>query len=135
MRKICKRVSPSPAAGAERSSEESEELKETGAEPPAVIPSPEPSVVGQQAESQGGTPAAAPLTEEELTQQVSELVRVNSRVSGKAPLDPAELKRHERLEKIRSLVDDAQKKSPADGRSPPLAPARRAEGGAQADLA
>ncbi len=57
-------------------------------------------------------------TEEELVREVCELVRVNSRVSGKAPLDPAELKRHERLEDIRKLVDDARKKKP---RRPPKA--------------
>jgi hypothetical protein len=50
------------------------------------------------------------MSEQDLVQEVSELVRVNSRTSGKAPLDPAELKRHERLEELRSLVSDARKK-------------------------
>jgi len=57
------------------------------------------------------TAAPAPLTEEELAREVCELVRVNSRVSGKAPLDPAELKRHDRLEEVRTLVDDARGKN------------------------
>jgi hypothetical protein len=57
------------------------------------------------------TSAVVPLTEEELAQEVCELVRVNSRVSGKTPLDPPELKRHERLEEIRSLVNDVKKKA------------------------
>jgi len=51
------------------------------------------------------------LTEQDLAREVCELVRVNSRVSGKAPLDPAELKRHDRMEDIRNLVDDARKKN------------------------
>lgn len=65
---------------------------------------------------------ATPLSEEALVREVCELVRVNSRVSGKAPLDPPELKRHERLEDIRALVNDARKKKP--GRRQTRAPAR-----------
>ena len=58
------------------------------------------------------TPDETPtsLNERELVQEVCELVKVNSRVSGKAPLDPPELGRHERLEKIRGFVDGAKKK-------------------------
>jgi hypothetical protein len=74
----------------------------------------EPSIVTpcQQAELQPADPdlTATGLTEEDLTQRVCELVRVNSRISGKAPLDPPELKRHDRLENIRAFVDDARKK-------------------------
>jgi hypothetical protein len=55
---------------------------------------------------------APPLTEEGFARQVCELVRVNGRVSGKAPLDPPELERHERLEQIRGLVNTARKKQP-----------------------
>jgi hypothetical protein len=50
------------------------------------------------------------MSEHDLARDVCELVRVNSRVTGKAPLDPAELKRHERLEELRGLVNDARKK-------------------------
>jgi len=46
--------------------------------------------------------------EAELVSEVCELVRVNSRVTGKTPLDPPELKRHQRMEDIRSLVDEAR---------------------------
>jgi hypothetical protein len=56
-------------------------------------------------------PGASALTEEDLVREVGELVRVNSRVSGKAPLAPAELARHERLTKIHDLVHDAAKKT------------------------
>lgn len=48
------------------------------------------------------------VREVELVQELSEIVRLNSRVSGKAPLDPPELKRHERLEAVRELVDQAR---------------------------
>ena len=51
------------------------------------------------------------LSEQELAEEVCELVRVNARVSGKAPLNPTELNRYNRLEKIRTLVDDARKKN------------------------
>lgn len=56
------------------------------------------------------TPEADGLSEEELAQEVVELVRVNSRVSGKSPLEPPELNRHERLEQIRATVDEARKR-------------------------
>jgi hypothetical protein len=72
----------------------------------------EPLAVATAAAQESGARAVVPpeLTEEALARELCELVRVNSRVSGKAPLDPAELKRHERLESIRSLVDDAREK-------------------------
>jgi hypothetical protein len=50
--------------------------------------------------------------EVDLAREICEFVRVNSRVSGKAPLDPPELKRHERIESLRGLVNDARKKKP-----------------------
>lgn len=57
----------------------------------------------------------AALTEEDLVREVGEIVRVNSRVSGKAPLAPAELARHERLAKIEAVVRDAAKKTAPRG--------------------
>ncbi len=64
--------------------------------------------------AKSGTPEASAKTdgmsEAELVQEVAELVRVNSRVSGKAPLEPPELNRHERLEQIRAVVDEARKR-------------------------
>lgn len=73
-------------------------------------------------------PAAAPsapvpvaaLSETEFVREACELVRANSRVSGKAPLDPAELRRHDRLEEVRALVGEARKKktSPRPGPVP-----------------
>jgi hypothetical protein len=53
-------------------------------------------------------PANPPTDEQALVREICEIVRVNSRVSGKAPQDPPELKRHLRLEQLRDLVNDAQ---------------------------
>ena len=55
-------------------------------------------------------PSVEPLTEDSFAREVGDLVRVNSRVSGKAPFDPAELARHERLAEIHSLVREAREK-------------------------
>jgi hypothetical protein len=62
------------------------------------------------AESSRPTPASDLAREVDLVRDVCELVRVNSHVNGKAPLDPTELKRHERLEKVRGLVNQAREK-------------------------
>jgi hypothetical protein len=58
------------------------------------------------------------LTEQTLVRQVCEMVRVNSKMSGKAPLDPPELKRHARMEELRAFVEEARKKG-ARTRRPP----------------
>jgi len=71
------------------------------------------------------TPTSTPqatLTEQELVRACCEMVRVNSKVSGKAPLDPAELKRYQRQEELHAFVEKARKKearsrpTPAAGR-------------------
>lgn len=66
--------------------------------PPSAVP-PRPT-----------SPAEPQLTERDLAKEVCALVRQNSRVSGKTPLDPPELRRHERLEEVRNLVESARKK-------------------------
>lgn len=66
--------------------------------------------------SSGGKADPAPVREVDLAREICELVRVNSRVSGKAPLDPPELKRHQRLEKLRDLVNGALQKKPRSRR-------------------
>jgi len=82
------------------------------------------AAVAPRQQSQPVVPEAAAtttaLTEQDLTREVCELVRTNSRVSGKAPLDPPELKRHDRLEEIRTFVNVARKKkrSSRQNRSP-----------------
>jgi hypothetical protein len=72
--------------------------------------SPEPEPVCSQQPSTEVKDTSPTLREEDLAREVIELVRVNSRVSGKSPLDPPELKRHDRLENIRAFVDEARKK-------------------------
>jgi hypothetical protein len=64
------------------------------------------------AKASGASDELATMTEERLVEEVCELVRVNSRVSGKAPLEPPESSRHGRLEQIRAVVDEARKKKP-----------------------
>jgi Transposase, Mutator family len=54
------------------------------------------------------------LSDKEFAKEVCELARQNARVSGKPILDPAELKRHERLEALRELVEDDRKKGAED---------------------
>ena len=56
-------------------------------------------------------PGAEPLTEEAFVREVGDLVRVNSKVSGKAPFDPAELARHDRLADIHAVVREAREKN------------------------
>jgi hypothetical protein len=77
---------------------------------PLTEPASEPVHTPVALEREAQSSAAEAMSELELVRQVCELVRVNSRVSGKAPLDPAELKRHERLEAVRALVNEARKK-------------------------
>lgn len=94
---------------------------EVMAEPPDVSPSVEhlfpedaPATAAAEAtppEDETSSPVA--MSEHDLVREVCDLVRVNSRVSGKAPLDPAELKRHERLKELRDLVNEAREKNTA----------------------
>lgn len=57
-----------------------------------------------------GSDEPSKTAEKELVAEVAELVRVNSKVSGKAPLAPPELNRHERLAQICAVVNEARKK-------------------------
>lgn len=106
-------------------------VEERDCSPDAVSPRPEPDAsvakddeqVGpnatdrvegtppQSASRSNGLPAAG-LTEDDLVREIGALVRANGRVSGKAPLAPAELARHDRLAKIEAVVRDAVKKTP-----------------------
>jgi len=61
-------------------------------------------------------PPSAPMSEADLVREVCDLARANSRVSGKAPLDPAELKRHERLVALHAFIGEAKMKPGPDGR-------------------
>jgi hypothetical protein len=67
--------------------------------------------------------ATAAPTEPLLVRHLCAMVRANARVSGRAPLDPAQLRRHQRLERIRDTVSQllAEEKK----RRGPTAPAPR----------
>lgn len=121
VRKIGKELSSSAPAPA---SEATVDLEGATGEASAPSPSSEPSGAApcQETAPQAATTAAAPLSEEELAREVCELVRVNSRVSGKAPLDPPELKRHDRLADIRTLVNDSRKKKTRRRKNPTAGP-------------
>lgn len=76
-------------------------------------------------------PAPEALDEQALCKTLCEVVRLQARASGKAPLNPPELVRHERLEQVRSTVEQArEKKTPAGpscprpGSTPSMRPSR-----------
>jgi hypothetical protein len=56
-----------------------------------------------------------PLSEEQLTVELCAMARHAARSTGRAPLNPAEQVQHQRLEEVRSAVQEAQKKG-ATGR-------------------
>jgi hypothetical protein len=58
----------------------------------------------------GATAQPAALSEEQLAAELCAMARHASRASGRAPLNPPELVRHERLEVVRSAVQKAKKK-------------------------
>ena len=123
VRKIGKQLSASDSGPESESKSESEsstvELATGRAEPSASPLSPVPSGEPPSQETVSHpTDNAAALSEEDLAREVCELVRVNSRVSGKSPLDPPELKRDDRLENIRNFVNEA-KKRPRSRMAPP----------------
>lgn len=78
---------------------------------PAMAPLPAVATPVEAVPGAAAVVPAAALSETELVLEACELVRVNSRVSGKAPLDPAELSRHQRLEEVRELIGEARKKT------------------------
>jgi len=101
-----------PTAKQPATTPSSEVVMEPGAD--LADASPSLSSGGEPSADAEPPPAATPtgqLTEHDFVLEVCELARVNSRISGKAPLDPPELKRHERLEDIRALVNEARKKN------------------------
>ncbi|MFH2005710.1 MAG: transposase [bacterium] len=122
-RKLSKQFPP-PSTAAPKAGLPEERVVVAVDETQAPAPSTEVSTVFSAAQGETPVLAGAPssLTEEALALELYELVRVNSRVSGKSPLDPAELKRHERIESIRTLLDDARKKKPKRPRGTALGP-------------
>ena len=90
--------------------------------PPTTLAEARPETSAVVSTAPPTTTPDTPPTAADLAREVCELVRVNSRVGGKAPLDPPELERHQRLEKVRALVNDAREKKAQD---PPTRPATR----------
>jgi hypothetical protein len=93
-------------------------VRERPGTPESIPSTPEPAARAQSVAPEPETEAAVGMSEHELVHEVCELVRVNSRISGKAPLDPPELKRHQRLEELRGLIDEAREKKPCAPTSP-----------------
>ena len=75
------------------------------AAPQGTVSSSEPAC------AQSNPPSAAePITELELVKQMCAMGRLDARATGKAPLNPPELVRHQRMEELRQVVDAASKK-------------------------
>lgn len=53
----------------------------------------------------------ADISEADLARNLADLVRENARRTGRAPLDPPELVRHEKLELVRAAVDQAREEA------------------------
>jgi hypothetical protein len=80
-------LTASVAERAERVRKIAKRLHEKGVEPSATVSNDDP------------------ISEDQLAAELGLAVRANARVSGRAPLDPPELGRHQRLETIRQAVD------------------------------
>lgn len=112
VREIAKLVQPAAAGGpasdrGDLPAEPPQSVSPAGTTPPTTPASPH--------DGASTTPA---VEEAGFVREICDLVRANSLVSGKAPLDPAELKRHDRLEAVRAVVHEAQKKPRRARRSP-----------------
>lgn len=100
---------------------ETESLDSAGAAPTpnpplpfAAEPSPPPLLAAEASPPPSATLPArvastSGVTEQRLVQQLCAMVRQNARASGKAPLNPSQLIRHQRLEQIRNMVDSLRK--------------------------
>ena len=83
------------------------------------------AIIPREDASREGLAGAAELTapgqpthERNIAKQLCELVRRNSTVSGKPPLDPRELEQHRRLEGVRELVDECRDHAQRGGAAP-----------------
>jgi hypothetical protein len=68
-------------------------------------------------EPAAATAQAGPISEDELAAELCAMTRHAARAAGRAPLEPPELVRHERLELVRAAVQDAARKGGAHTRS------------------
>lgn len=115
--KLIAHSEPSPANAA-TVPESTTSKRQSPAAPEEASPVAEMSAQIKTSETISSGPQTDPdlVREVDLAREICELVRVNSRVGGKAPLDPPELKRHDRLENLRHLVNDARQKKPRSRR-------------------
>lgn len=105
VRKIAKRLHEV------ESRETSDRVHEPRAAPPLADAPPPPAVdVTPQPQPQAAPPSPATRTEPDLARELCAIVRQNARASGKAPLKPPELERHQRLERVRQKVDETREK-------------------------
>jgi hypothetical protein len=108
---------PAPAAAARPSPPSAPAATTTPSPPPApaaVTPGSTGAALPQvRHEAAPVQPCSEPLTEEELVRQLSSLARLGARRSGKAPLHPPELVRHQQLEQVREAALEAAKKKTA----------------------
>lgn len=77
---------------------------------PPLADAPPPAAVDVAPQPQATPPSPASLTEPDLARELCAIVRQNARASGKSPLKPPELERHQRLERVREAVDEAREK-------------------------
>lgn len=109
VRKLQKRLSkvlpspPSAAADPVQAVDSSSQSGERTA-PGEAMSSPAP------ANSPASAPVAEPVTEVELVKEMCTMGRLGARATGKAPLCPPELVRHQRLEEVRGMAQEAAKK-------------------------
>lgn len=108
VRKIAKRLHEAESAGT------SGRADGRRAAPP-LADTPLPAAVDGTPEPQPQPPSATPPspathTEPDIARELCTIVRQNARASGKAPLKPPELERHQRLERVRAKVDEAREK-------------------------
>ena len=96
----------------------------SAAAPPVAVPPPAaaPPAAAPPAAATAHAPAAKvgesaaqplPLSEIEMARTLCDAVRLLARVSGKAPLNPRQLVRHQRMQEVRAFIDQARKKRPA----------------------
>lgn len=119
-RKIAKRLHVIDLRGQETATQEKEKAttaNDEQAETPTKAEDAEALTTSQgtKAETQPTPPEATPISEPELVAELCAIARENARSSGKAPLAPPALARHNRLETIRQAVDLARSQAREGG--------------------
>ena len=103
---------------------ESSAAEDTQPQATASPPAREQAAAAEQTKSASKPPAtlnqqelvAEPISEKELAMQLCRMAKLDARATGKAPLNPPELVRHQRLEKVREIAHEATKKKASQPR-------------------